>query len=76
MTITPDTGESKNYTGCTDCTVKERHYHYTSDLRHRDHRKNKKLARYVWLKRDEGTEITDTEWGVENQCDNHTPGSG
>ena len=53
-TTTSDDGEIKTYTGCTDCTFKERHYHHTSDLRHRDQRKNTKLANYVWKKRDEG----------------------
>ena len=75
-TTTSDDGETKTYTGCTDCTFKERHYHHTSDLRHRDQRKNTKLADYVWKKRDEGAEITDIKWEVEKQCHNYTPGSG
>ena len=38
----------------TASSVKERYYHHTSDLRHRDQRKNTKLACNVWKKRDEG----------------------
>ena len=75
-TTTSDDGEIKTYTGCTDCTFKERHYHHTSDLRHRDQRKNTKLANYVWKKRDEGAEITHIKWEVEKQCHNYAPGSG
>ena len=73
-TITAKDGDTRTYTGCTDRKFKERYYEHTADMRHKEHKKNTRMAAYIWEKKDRNVEIQSVKWEVLKNCHKYTAG--